>query len=136
MNSFATAPGPGGPWTTFVGNATWPWPARGSAAVAPGPTMPDGTGSAYFASGMTFTNGAPSTPVFSDAWLVDVGVCMLAPVNNLVCAGVGTPNNANAACTCNTANYDASKNCGVCATNYWNFAAGCSNCLATSSHGR
>ena len=123
-NTFATATSAGGPWTTFPAGVA-PWSPRASAALT---SSSDGR-SAILASGMTFVAGVPSLPTQSDVWQIDAGVCLLAPINNQVCAGAGTPNLDTVSCSCNSTSLDASKNCGVCAPNYWNWApAGCATC--------
>ena len=130
MNSFATASSAAGPWLVFTGNATWPWPARASAAVTSGPGM----NSVIVASGMTFVSGQPQAPVFSDVYQVDVGVCLLAPVNNQICAGAGAPDFLNVDCACTPGtNFLPYSNCGTCNTGSWNWPT-CGAC-ATGTNG-
>jgi len=129
-NNFATASSAAGPWLSFVGNATWPWPARASAAVVSGAGM----NTVIVGSGMTFSNGVPQQPVFSDAYSVDVGVCLLATVNNQVCANNGQPDFVGVGCACNGApnTYLPSSNCGTCNVGNFGWPA-CGACPAGSS---
>ena len=124
MNNFATAASAAGPWLYFTGNATWPWPARASAAVTSGPNMT----TAIVASGMTFVDGMPQAPVFSDVYQVDVGVCLLAPVNNQLCAGIVAPDLVDVLCPCNSTFLPGS-NCGTCNVGTWNWPS----CIACAT---
>jgi hypothetical protein len=90
-NSFQVADSIYGPWREF----TAPWAPRASSALT---TSWKGN-AAYFAGGMTFTNGDASLPGFGDAWQIDVGVCLLAPNGN-VCNGHGQPNLDTVVCNC------------------------------------
>jgi hypothetical protein len=38
--------------------------------------------------GLTFVDGQPTLPIFSDVWQIDAGVCLLSPVNGKVCRSV------------------------------------------------
>ena len=110
-NNFAVSTAAAGPWRYFVGNGTWPWAARASAAVVSGPGMT----SVIVGSGMTFTDGVAQGPVFSDVWQVDAGVCVLSQLNNKLCAGYGAVNLATVSCTCDP-NSNVSPYCDQCNT--------------------
>ena len=105
-----------GPWMDWRGIVTPPWPPRASAAI----TTAWETTSAWLASGaaarvsnwrpcgsdpvlphragLTFVAGEPRLPTFSDAYLIDPGVCLLAPSNGKVrrMRGWGCPSRGHA----------------------------------------
>lgn len=105
MNIFTIAPTAAGPWVTAP--ATIPYTPRASAAVF---NLDQST--AIIAGGMTWTNDAPSTPVFGDVWKVDAGVCLYAP-NGQVCSGNGQPDLTVVNCVCN-GNWNGDSLCGSC----------------------
>jgi hypothetical protein len=82
-----------GPWIS-LGSA--PWQPRASAAFVP---SPDGT-SLIMASGLSFLRGKARAPTYGDVWRVDASVCLVSPVNQLVCAGHGTPDLSTVVCVC------------------------------------
>ena len=93
-SGFATAPSAIGPWRNWTGLA--PWTPRASGAL----TTSWRSTSAWYGSGMTFSNGVASAPVFSDVWEIDAGICLLAPSSGKVCNGNGQPDLVNVACVC------------------------------------
>ena len=96
-NVFFTAQTAAGPWIDWsrVG-VTAPWAPRAAAAF----TSSHASTAAFFASGMSFFQGRAMQPTFGDAWMIDVGVCLLAPSNGQVCAGAGTPDLVSVTCNC------------------------------------
>ena len=129
-NNFAVSTAAAGPWRYFVGNGTWPWAARASAAVVSGPGMT----SVIVGSGMTFTDGVAQGPVFSDVWQVDAGVCVLSQLNNKLCAGYGAVNLATVSCTCDP-NSNVSPYCDQCNTaGTWGLPT-CANTCPTGAAG-
>ena len=64
MNSFATSTTLEGPWIYW--NVSAPWQPRASAAI----TTSRRYSSAWLGSGVSFNEGVPSTPVYSDVWQV------------------------------------------------------------------
>lgn len=96
-NQFFTAQSAAGPWTDWSAvGVRAPWAPRAAAAL----TSSHASTAAYFASGMTFSQGRASAPTFGDVWQIDVGVCLLAPSNGKVCAGAGTPDLVGVTCSC------------------------------------
>ena len=92
-NFFQVAASPLGPWRNF----TAPWSPRAAAAF----TTSWNSTVAYFASGMSFTNGDvdPNLPTFGDAWRIDTSVCLLGP-NAAVCSGQGVADLDSVVCRC------------------------------------
>jgi len=92
-NFFQVSSSPLGPWRNF----TAPWSPRAAAAF----TTSWNSSVAYFASGMSFTNGEvdPNLPTFGDAWRIDTSVCLLGP-NAAVCSGQGVADLDSVVCRC------------------------------------
>ena len=93
-----------GPWARF----TAPWAPRASAAVV---LSKDGT-QVFVAGGVGFAGGAPTGESFSDVWVVDARVCLLAS-NGAVCGGHGAANLSDVSCSCDAA-WSGDDRCGSC----------------------